>query len=431
MPNISTFTGTLASIIEEGVIERELMQSLRPALLWNQCVETRLHQGGIGELVSMTREGLITPSTEAEAELAAGADPTAVTRSREQFSYRVKSYSKYLDLNAPSSYLAAANTFLPGLNALGFQGMQSINRIRRDRMFAAYAGGNSFATAAGAAATALVVADATGFGEVIVDGVVTAVSSTNPGTLALAGTNRTYTAVDTSTNTITLSSAQTWSQYDSVVRSDATPVFRQSSRATDRLVVAGDTPTMATFRDAAAWLRGQNVPGMDGTPTGDYWCFIDSDVENALNADTEFRSAINGGGLALQAAAGILGRYAGIVFVRQPKSESKIIASSAPYQTTIHRSIMVGGGGALVEAYVPEESLVSHGQPYVGGSHYRVSVTEALSVVLQAPTDKLGRKVVASWIGNMGWGAPTDINNATGSSVRHKRAVAIHTAGPA
>jgi len=429
---IATFTGSLATIIEQGVLERDLLESIRPALLWNAVVQQRLHPSGMGETVSLTREGLIAPSTAANALLATGMSvPNSATASMEQFSYTLNSYAISLNIPVPDSMLAAANVFQPRLNSLGFSGLQTINRIRRDTAFAAYGGGNSFATAAGVTSTALVVADATGFETTVVNGVVTVVSSTNPGTLTIAGVTRTYTAVNLGTNTITLSSAQSWSQYDAVVRDDASPIYRQGSRATDRLIVAGDTSTMATFRAAAAGLRGQNVPGINGLPGGDYMCFIDSDVENDLMSDSEFRTAVNGGGLAPSIESGILGRYGGIIFVRQPKSESKIIANLAPYQTTIHRSLMVGGGGAVIEAYKPEIELLSHGQPFVSGSHFRMQMTDGLAMVIQAPTDALGRQVKASWVGNFGWCAPSDINNGTGSSVRYKRAAVIHTAGPA
>lgn len=429
---IATFSGSLLTIIEQGIVERELLESIRPALLWNAVVAQRLHPSGVGETVSLTREGLIAPSTAANALLANGmSTPNSASASMEQFSYSINSYALSLNIPVPDSVLAAAEVFQPRLNSFAFSALQTINRIRRDVAFAAYGGGNSFATTAGAAVTALVVADATGFDTTVVNGVVTPVSSTNPGTLTIAGVSRTYTAVNLGTNTITLSSAQTWSQYDAVVRNDATPVYRQGSRATDRLIVAGDTSTLATFRAAAAGLRGQNVPGINNVPGGDYMCFIDSDVENDLMADTEFRQALNGAGLAPSIEAGVLGRYGGIVFVRQPKSESQLIANAAPYQTTIHRSLMVGGGGAVIEAYKPENELLAHGEPYVSGSHFRIPMTDGLTMVIQAPTDPLGRQVKASWVGNLGWCAPSDINNGTGSNVRYKRAAVIHTAGPA
>jgi hypothetical protein len=431
MTTLWSGSGALATIFQNGLVEAQLRAPLAPALQWNMLVAPEPFPLKIGETLLKTRDGLITPSARATVTLTPGTDPPTVSRSREQFSLSVEKQGASMDSYLPNATLAAANTFLADVERLAMHGVHSINRIRRDVFLAAYGGGSSFATAAGAASTSLVVADATGFDTVVVNGASVAVSATNPGTLSIAGgAGVTYTAVNLGTNTITLSSAQTWSQYDSVVRSDATPIFRQNSRATDRLLVAGDTATIATFRSAAMWLRGQNVPGVDGLG-GDYACFINTDIEDALMADAEFRNAVNGAGLARQLADGALGRYAGIQFFRVAKSESRQIANLAPYQTTIHRSLLVGGGGAVIEGYVDPMSLVLPAGEVANMGHFRRSIQTGMALVARQPQDALGEMVRLSWTSAYGWCAPTDINNGTGSDVRFKRGVVIHTSGPA
>lgn len=423
--------GTLAVIFQNGLVERALMQPLAPMQLWDLLIERKQFPLGIGETLIMTRDGLITPSSRAVVTILPGNNPPTVSRSREAFSLTVEKQGSSMEHYLPNASLAAVNTFLEDLGKLAFHCAHSINRIRRDVFLAAYGGGNSFATAAGSAVTALVVADATGFETVMVNGAPATVSATNPGTLLLAGTSRTYTGVNLGTNTITLSSAQTWAQYDSVVRSDATPVFRQTSRATDRLIVPGDVATLATFRSAALWMRGQNVPGINGSPDGDYVAMINTDVEDQLMQDSEWRSAVNGAGLAPALANGMLGRYAGIQFYRVAKSESAITPLAGAYQANIHRSVVVGGGGSVIEGYLEPGQLVSAGGAVATAAHFRQPIGPGLQIVSRAPQDPLGELVLNSWGGYLGWTVPSDIYNATGNAARFKRGVAIHTAGPA
>lgn len=431
MTTLWSGSGALATIFQNGLVEASLREPLAPALQWNMLVAQEPFPLKIGETLLKSRDGLITPSARSTVTLTPGNDPPTVSRSREQFSLTVEKQGSSLDTYLPNAQLAAVNTFLADVARLSLHGMHTVNRIRRDVFLAAYGGGNSFAPNAGAATTTLVVADATGFETVVVNGASVTVSATNPGSLSIAGAAPvTYTGVNLGTNTITLSANATWAQYDSVVRSDATPVFRQGSRATDRLLVAGDTATIATFRSAAMWLRGQNVPGVDGLG-GDYAAFINTDIEDALMADTEFRNAVNGAGLARQLADGALGRYAGIQFFRVAKSESRQIASGAPYQTTIHRSLLVGGGGSVIEGYIDPQSLVTPAGEVANMGHYRSPIQTGMSLVARQPQDALGETVRLSWTSAYGWCAPTDINNGTGSSVRFKRGLVIHTSGPA
>jgi hypothetical protein len=424
-------TGALVLAFQQGLVERAIQAPLSPMLLWSLLTQQEQFPLSIGETLHKTRDGLITPSARSTVTILPGNDPPTVSRSRERYSLTMEEQGSSMTHYLPNGSLAAVNSFLVDVDRLVTHGAMTLNRIRRDVFLAAYGGGNSFATAAGSAATALVVQDATGFDTVMVNGEAVPVSATNVGTLLLAGTSRTYTAVNLGTNTITLSSAQTWAQYDSVVRSDATPVFRQASRATDRLIVAGDVATLATFRSASMWMRGQNVPGVDGSPTGDYVCFINSDIEDQLMQDSEFRTAVNGAGLQPAIANGMLGRYAGVQFYRVPKSESAIIAAGGAYQANIHRSVMFGGGGAVIEGYINPADLITSAGPLVNHTHMRQPLANGMQMVVRAPQDALGKTVLMSWNSALGWSVPSDINNGTGNAARFKRGVVIHTAGPA
>lgn len=439
MPNNIAFLPTaVENVVQQGFLAMGIKDALMPLLGWRMLMLREQHNGGMmrqGESATKTRDALIQPSTDANSLLGAGGIPTEVSRSVEQWTYQLKSRGNSLQINLPGSALAQADRFMSDMKALAFHARHTLNRLARNAIFAAYGGGNAFAPNSGSSTTTLVVNDATGFDKVVTSGgTEVAVSSTNPGYLSIAGAaNVAYTAVDLTTNTITLSATASWSQYDSVVRSDAPRVIRPNSKSTDRALVSGDTATMAVFREAAAYLRSHNVPGLDGTLTGDFGAFVDSDIENALYADTEFREAVTGAGIggSPEIQSGMIGRYAGIVFYRQPKSETPIIANASPYQTTIHKSL-VFGSEICAEMYAPEAVLLADANPanVISQAHTRIPIDEVITAVIRAPQDPLGRTLTASWVANVDYSCPTDSKAITGTQ-RHKRAVPVHTAGPA
>jgi hypothetical protein len=419
--------------IQDGILERKMYDAMKPLLLWRGLCEQEKHPGGVGERIIKTRSGLIVPDTEATAKRTPGVDPGLVTRSVEQFSYQVAPYGKSLDIHLPASWLAQYSRFLDDTQALGFHAAQTMGRICRNRLLAAYGGGNSFAMT-GATSTALVVKDATGFDTVMVNGVPIAVSVSNPLPITIAGVAKSVTACDLTTNTLTLSVSSTWSQYDAVVRVDAAIVVRQADRATDRLIVAGDVATAKTFRNAAALMRIANVPALDGSRDGLYGCFVDPQTETALLTDAEFHDAIQREGVTdpnSPFASGKIGVYGGIMFIRN--TEMTKLAADSEYQTTIHRSIMFGAQ-PLIEAYIPEaEFAMAVPQGGIAGSnHFKMPLDDkgVLTLVLRAPMDRAGEVLSTSWLGNVDYAVPSDVFNQAGAA-RFKRCAVIHTAGPA
>lgn len=434
--DLSFLPAALQNVIQDGILERKMYDALKPLLLWRNLCSRERHPGQIGEKVIKTRTGLIAPDTEQSALRAPGTDPATVTRSVEQFSYQIAPYGKALDIHLPSSYVAQYNRFLDDTNALGFHCAQTVSRIARGRMIIAYGGGNTFATN-GATSTSLPVKDIAGFSTVMVNGTPVAVSASNPLPITVGGTANNVTAVTPNTSgattgpgTLTVSSA-TWSQYDAVVRTDAAAVVRQASRTTDHLITASDTPTAATFRTAAAILRNNNVPALDGTRDGVYGCFVDPQVETALLADSEIHDAIKAIGLTGPFADGAIGDYAGIRFIRN--TEMTKLAADSDYQATIHQSLMFGAE-PLIEAFIPEEAFAQ--QVTMSGiasaNHYKMPLDPdaVMTMVVRAPLDRAGEVVSASWLANIDYAVPSDSLNQTGAA-RYKRAVLINTAGPA
>lgn len=429
----------VAGIIQDGILERKLLPALKPALLWRGICAKERHQGRIGELVIKTRTGLIAPDDAISARRQPGRDPDLVTRSVEQFSYQIQPYGKGLDIHLPSSFLAQENKFLDDTQALAFQGAHTLSRMARNALLAAYRGGDTFTTDNPGSTTSVVVKDCTGFDTTVVNGRVVAVSATNTLAVTIGGTARLVSACvpDNASSpasgpgTLTITVALDYAQYDAVVRADAPKVVRQAGRATDRLIVAGDTPTIASFRQAAAQMRMNNVPALDGSLTGPYGCFVDAHVESALMADTEFHNAIQAQGLTGPFSDGAMGDYMGIRFIRN--TETTVLGADSDYQANIHESFMFGSDVG-VEAYLPESDFERE-VPMEGiasANHYKMPLDPeaALTLVVRAPMDRAGEVMSASWLANVDYCVPTDVKALTGTA-RHKRACVIKTAGPA
>lgn len=429
----------VAGCIQDGVLERRVLPSLRPALLWRGLCTPQRHPGGLGEKVTKTRPGLIPPGTAASARRTPGTDPATLQRTLEQFGYQVAPYGNGLDIHLPSSWLAQENKFLDDVEKLAFHGAQTVGRMARDAILAAYRGGDTFTTDNPGATTSVAVKDVTGFDQVLVNGLPTPVSSGAPLPVTIGGTARNVTAcvaTDGSSpprgaGTLTISVALDYAQYDAVVRTDAPLVVRQGGRATDRLIVAGDTPTAASFRSAAAHLRQHNVPGLDGQVGSPYGCFVDSHVENSLFADTEFHDAIQAEGITGPFASGAIGDYAGIRFIRN--TEMTVFNADAALQANVHESLVFGADVA-VEAFIPESEFARE-VPLEGialANHYKMPLDPSgvLTLVVRAPLDKAGEILSASWLANVDHCVPSDAKALTGAA-RHKRAVVVKTAGPA
>jgi hypothetical protein len=96
-------------------------------------------------------------------------------------------YGQAVDTNMLTSSMALASKFLADVETLGINAGQSINQIARNKLYNAYAGGRTWATAAASSDTSIIVQSVKGFEFVLVNGVPTAVSASNPLSVTVAG----------------------------------------------------------------------------------------------------------------------------------------------------------------------------------------------------------------------------------------------------
>lgn len=435
--NLAFLPAALQGIVFDGWLESALQEALYTTHLWRQlCVQER-HRGGIGEQVTKTKPGLIPPQTEAEIRINRGQEPGIVTPSYEQYTYKLRTGAKSMELDIPTNWVAAIPKILSDIRAFYEFAAHTLSRVCRSRVYAAYGAGDTFATASGAASTSVEVQDVTGFDKVIVNGIAVDVSVSNPLPILIGGVARNVTAVapaDSSSppqgpGTLTISAAHTWALHEAVVRVDAPKIIRAAGRVTDRLLVAGDVATFAPFRSAVAFLRDNNVPGVDGTRNGPYGAFVDGMTEAALLGDVEFRQAFQGRPETPAIRDGVIGQYGGIIFYRNTDMPT---LSGSPLQTTIRRSIVFGADVAI-EAYAPEQDFETAPPDVMEvalNMHYKrkLDLAGVMTAIFRAPLDALGRSVLMSYVTNYDYCIPTDVK-AIGTVHRHKRAVVIHTAG--
>ncbi len=433
--NLSFLPAPVAAAIQDGILERLFLDSLKPLLKWRGMCDQVRHGGGIGESVTKTRPGLIQPDTEESATVRPGQDPGTATRSLEQFTYQLKTLGKSLPSHLPSSFVAAGNLVQNDVQTLGVHAAQTLSLVCRNRLHRAYGSGRTWATATqgGGGSTSLAVQDTNGFETRWKDGKFVAVSPSNPLAITIGSTSANVVGCDTTNKVLTLDGAKTWTQYDAVTSFDAPYVVLPASRATTRAIQSTDKPTAAMMRAAKARLTRWCAPGLDGRyENTTHVCFISPDVKNALFEDVELHDAIKAQGLTGMFATGAVGDYAGIRFVETNEFEL-LDTSGSRVVTPVHTSVMMAMG-ACIEAFTPEIDLVSPGNTVQApmGNYVRINAdpSGALALVIRGPQDALGRNITSSWVSNVDYTIPTDHLSLQGNA-RYKRACLIYSAGPA
>lgn len=413
--SVNAFPAAIAAMIQNGILDRTFQESLQPNFLYRNLATQRPFQGNLGETVIFTRTGLLTPT---DKPLTPGNDPDTESYSIEQYSMTLSQYGKAMDTNMLTSKIALSSKFLEDNMKLGINAGQSINRICRNKLYNAYLSGNTYAVGAGSSATALVVNDVNGFTTQLVNGAQTPVSEVNPLNIVVGGNVNTVIAVNTSTKTLTLGTAATWSDGDPVVAQNAPQIFRPNARANTKKLISGDAATLAIFLDAVAYLRQNNVPTFGGY----YAAHIDAVTERQLFADADFKQALQGRIDSPVWGSLSIGRFAGIDWVRNTESPTVVNGG-----LTVRRPIVVGAD-ALIEG-----PLDGFGE-LLGDANFAeardsgiVSMVNGVAFIHRPPIDRLQQVISSAWSWVGDYATPTDA--LTGAAAQYKRAAVIEHVG--
>jgi hypothetical protein len=434
---ISNFPAALQPAIQQNYLEREFKDGLRSVLSYRSIATREKFPNHIGETITKTRHGLKLPVTtplppNTNTNLDNGLTPSSWTI--EQWVMSINLYGDTIDLNTVTEKVGIAEQFLVNAKVSGIQAAQSLDRIARNALFAAYMGGNTFVTATlGAPGNTVHVDNINGFNQGYVNGVAQGVSGAAPLSITIgadtyAVTGAAADTVNTSTTpggvsgnltlatNATVSDATSGNVASSSLNNGTGPtVLRPNGRAATSALIATDLLTMASLLDAVAYLRSNGVPTIDGK----YNAYADPTALRELFADPAFQLLYRGQGATGPFASG---QIAELVDVR-------IISTTEAFQQTlgaikVHRTI-VCGMGALIEGDF--EGMAAHETPQDVGL---IKMVDDIVMVVREPLDRLQQIIAQSWYWIGGFSVPTDAtaNPAvlpTASTSVYKRAVLI------
>ncbi|HET6908898.1 MAG TPA: hypothetical protein VFH54_06120 [Mycobacteriales bacterium] len=410
----SSLPAAIQAIMQNGLLVRAFEDALVPQFLYPRAATQRPWSGNLGDTATFTRAGLLTPVTTA---LTVGNDPTAATYSIEQYSATMNQYGNAVDTNLLQSAMTLASKFVEDNQILAINAGQSLNRISRTKLYNAYTGGRTWATATSSSSTTLQVNSTQGFGTVLVNGVPTAVSAGNPLNVTVNGVANTVTGVTDATHLV-LGSAISASVGWAVVAANA-PVSYRPTGSTRYDLSGSNTATMALFRSAVARLRSMNVP----TVAGNYVAHIDPTTEAQLFADSDFKQAYQGRGDSAVFAEMSLGVFQGIDWVRNNEAPTTTDGGSSA-NLTVHQPLVLGADALLAAPFANMGSLLSevegpHGSIQLIGPADGVQVAH----IVRPPQDRLQQVVSSAWSYVGDFTVPSDAT--TGDAALYKRAVLI------
>ncbi|MEV6696231.1 hypothetical protein AB0M68_03585 [Streptomyces sp. NPDC051453] len=414
----STVPAPIRAMMQNGLLDRVFLEAMRPEFIFPALADPEPWQGGLGDTKTMTRKGLMTPATTA----ITGSDTSAATYGIEQWSVTMDQYGQAVDTNMLTSSMALSSKFLADVQTLGINAGQSLNQIARNKLYGAYSGGRTWVDTAGSSDTSMVVNSVAGFTTVLVNGVPTPVSASNPLAVTVEGVANTVTGVNAGTRTLTLGTARADVVGDYVISSNA-PTTVRSTGDTAYDLTTSNIATFAMFRAAVTRLRKMNVP----TVGGYYVAHVDPDTEAQLFSDADFKQALQGRVDSPIYTDLSIGRFGGIDWVRN--NECPTINAGTTGTVVVHRPIVLGAG-ALVAA--PFEGIGDLLRGTGVEDVPDISMIEAapgvqVARIVRPPQDRLQQTLSTSWSWVGDYGVPSD-SLANNDAALFKRAVVLEHA---
>lgn len=416
------------AIVQNGLLERAFRDALIPGFLYPQVADLEPISGGVGDTITKTRTGLITPST---TPLGGATDPAPSTYGIEQFSLTIDQYAQSIDTNMLQSAISAASKYVKDVQTLGTGAGQSLNRVARNRLYGAYGGGTTFVPAGGSTNTTWVVDDASGFDKVLVNGVPTAVSVSAPLNVTINGVANTVVGCNLATNTLTLGTTVAITTGWAVVASTTSYFVRPNARTSQWTLADTDVATMSLFRSAVARLRAMAVPTVDGY----YVAHIDSYTEAQLFNDADFKQALQGRVDSPVFRDLSIGRFGGIDWVRNIEAPTSTKTLAAGAGRVVHRPLVVGAGSLIAGPLADMGSLLSETSldaTAANGAAPAIEMVDAadtglqVALITRAPQDRLQQVVSTtySWVGD--FCVPSDaVTSAVSDPAFYKRGVVV------
>jgi hypothetical protein len=440
---------TIRQLVQQGLLERAFHDALFPRMLFRGEVSVQAWPQNVGDFMAFTGAGLIPPKL---MPLVPGADPSPSSYSDEQWTAQLQQYADSIDTHMPTSINAIASLFYRNAQQLGLSAAQGLNRIIRDRMYAAGLAGNTVTTAITSAATVIPVARLNGLttarrpdlpaGSPVQ---FAAVSTSNPLPATIGGTACNIigfspaTAGDqTGPGTITVDTAITAAARAAVITADASTIERPGGAATIDGLTTTNTLTLADIRSVVSGFWQNNVPEM---PDGRFHCHLDPQSQAEVFGDSEFQRLLTALPDYFMYRQFALGELLGVVFYRNSENPLAQTVTTGPGLSysqqdpfagelqnasgvNIHRPIFVGQE-AITEYYQDLGALVTEagitgkvGESKITNSGIEVN-TDRIQLIIRAPLNRLQDLVSTSWKFIGDWPVRTDVT--TGDATRYKR----------
>jgi hypothetical protein len=463
-PSLSTgLPAGINSLIQEGLLERAFHDGLYPTILYRNEANWQRFEGNLGTEILFTRPGLLKPTTTPNS---AGADPTPMANTFEQWFGRIDQYSGSIDTLMTSSAVAMSDLFMRNVHQLGLHAAQSINRVARNNMFKAYLGGSTNLIAATANLDTLIhVAALNGFttvvGQVASQVRPVPVSSSNPLpiTIRAAGGDQVRNVIGFTPDDpadpfgpgfLLLSAGVSGviATRTPVLAKDRGVIIRAGGGDSVDALSSADTMTLQDIINAAGQLRQRSVPPHED---GLYHAHVSPIVNTQLFADPVWQRLHQSLPKDDVYQTGFIGVMSGVGFYLNNESPDStnsgtLVNTGTPEtyagdigaEVVNHGGIQVGrvivtGKGVMYElgldesAYVTEAGVTGKiGEFDIVNAGAAVS-TERIRLVIRAPLDRMQQLVAATWSITAGWALPTDITGPGGTE-RYKRAVVIESA---
>lgn len=447
---------SILNLVQDRTLERVFHDAMFPQLLFRSDMIAETWGANIGDRLVMTRTGLMEPVTEATQP---GQDPLPSSYATEQFEIEASQYTGTKDTYMPTSTVAIAPLFLRDAATLGMQAGQSLNRIARNKLFRPYLGGNSVLTAASNSGTSqLNVASINGFVEVLVNGRLQQVSSSNPITIGFPGSAEPANAIIAfvpasalqpyGPGTLFLQSplVNTLANRQPVVASTGAFIYRTSGSTSIDGISASNSLTLQDINNTVAYLRSQNVPTHGD---GMYHLHVSPQGEAQLFKDQQFQRIFQSLPDNSVYTGATIAELMGVKFLRNnenpgpftvkpgsliatgtqarmaPEIGAEVINATgfAPYRA------LLTGGGVAYEKYLDEGAFVTEagitgkiGEFAVVNNGLQV-MTDRIRYTLRAPLDRLQQMVAQTWSWSGDFALPSD--QTVGNTARFKRAVVI------
>lgn len=452
------------SLVQENILERAFHDALFPRLLFRAEATPIEWPAGVGDTMVFSAPGLMPVDAQP---LRPGQDPVPDTYPVEQWTAQLQQYAKSIDTHMPTSMVAIVSLFLRNASQLGLQAAQTINRIVRNRMYAAALSGMTVVDVAAVSTTSIHVKRMNGFTrarnpalsgsqqvrfELVSAGNPLAVTVFDNGAAAsrnVVGFNPDTPGDEQGPGTLILDVAVVNTLARAYLYSfDSTAIDRVGGGLSTDALTSSNLPTLADIRTTVARFWQNGVPEH---PDGRFHAHFDPVSQAKIFDDAEFQRLLTALPDYYMYRQFALGEILNTVFLRNnecPVPETVVGGKTGTYSLAdpfpgelwskgapgisgsikVHRILFTSQGG-IMEYYSNLDALITEagitgtvGDPRIENNGININ-SDRIQLIIRGPLNRLQDTVATSWKIMADW--PTRTDAAVGTDARYKRFAVI------